>query len=101
MTLPTYVGAGALSSQTSANNTPQTPAATAVDDILICFVETNTNAITLVTANGFVALTGSPWGNSTSTNGTWLSVYWKRATAAGAQNGPTVSHANHTIGQIL
>jgi len=98
---PTYVAAGAAISGTGAV-TPAIPSGAVANDILLLFVESANETISLTTANGFAEAMSSPQGTGTAagTAATRLAVYWKRA--VGGDASPVVADSgNHTIAQIL
>jgi hypothetical protein len=101
--LPTYKGSGTFTAGTT-SITPPMPtggAAPAANDILLLVCESENQAITLTTANGFVEITNSPQGTGTggTTGSTRLAVFWKRA--VGSDAAPVVADSgDHTSGQI-
>src|ERR1041385_2946104 len=103
MALPTYKGSGTFTSGT-ASITPSMPpggAAPAANDILLLVCESENQAITLTTANGFVEITNSPQsaGTAATDPGSRLAVFWKRA--VGSDAAPVVADAgDHTTGQL-
>ena len=103
MALPTYKGSGTFTNGT-ASITPPMPtggAAPAANDILLLVCESENQAITLTTANGFVEITNSPQsaGTAATDPGSRLAVFWKRA--VGSDAAPVVADAgDHTTGQI-
>ncbi|MDO8604626.1 MAG: fibronectin type III domain-containing protein [bacterium] len=100
---PTLVAAGAKASAITAV-TPPLPAGLAVDDILLLFVETANQAITIPTPNGGVwaQVTNSPQGTGTAgiAGATRLTVFWSRYN--GTQGAPTTSDSgDHQFAQII
>ena len=99
----TFVAAGAVTSNTTAI-TPALPAGIATNDILLLFLETANEAITIPTPNGgtWTAVTNSPQGTGTagSTSATRLTVFWSRYN--GTQGAPTTSDSgDHQAGRII
>lgn len=72
------------------------------DDVALLIVEsTGGQPVTLSTAAGFVAVTGSPQATGLGTAGTQLTVFWARATSA-AMTAPTVADpGDHVYAQII
>ncbi len=100
---PTFVAAGAVSSGTGAI-TPALPAGIAANDILLLFLETANEAISISNQNGgtWTAVTSSPQGTGTagSTSATRLTAFWSRYN--GTQGAPTASDSgNHQLGRII
>ncbi len=100
---PTFVAAGAVSSGTGAV-TPALPAGIAANDILLLFLETANEAISISNQNGgtWTAVTNSPQGTGTAggTSATMLTVFWSRYN--GTQGAPTASDSgNHQLGRII
>jgi len=94
---PTYVAAGAVSSSSSAI-TPALPSGIATNDILLLFLETANQAISISNQNGgtWTAVTNSPQ----STGGTRLTVFWSRYN--GTQGAPTTSDSgDHQLGRMI
>src|SRR5216684_4119725 len=103
----TFVSAGAVASSTG-TITPALPANIANDDILLLFLETANQAITIPTPNGGTwtevinAAQGSPQGTGTggASGATRLTVFWSRYN--GTQGAPTTSDSgDHQLGRIL
>ncbi|HEV8489027.1 MAG TPA: hypothetical protein VGQ58_04505 [Candidatus Limnocylindrales bacterium] len=92
MALPTYVGSSTLASGTGAI-TPGIHASTAVDDIMILVVESENEAISLSSAQGFVEGPDSPQsaGTAATSPASRLAWYWKRATVSGGGTAPTIA----------
>jgi hypothetical protein len=93
-TAGTFVG----SASTAA---PGIPAGTVSNDILLLFVETENEAVTLSTPNGFAEV-ATPTGTGTAgaTTASRISVWWKRA--VGGDAAPTVADAgDHVACRIL
>lgn len=100
---PTVVGAGTSVSSLSAV-TPPLPTGLQTNDILLLFVETANQAITIPTPNGGVwtAVTLSPQGTGTAgaAGATRLTVFWSRYN--GTQGAPTTSDSgDHQFAQII
>jgi len=81
----TFVGAGSAATATSGNVTPGLPAGTAMNDILICVVESRDNVVTSMT--NWTLLNGADSGT-----GHHASLFWRRATGVD----PTI--VTHTAG---
>jgi hypothetical protein len=101
--LPAYKGSGTFTSGTGTivPPMPTAGAAPAANDILLLVCESENQAITLSSAQGFVEVTNSPQGTGTAgtAGSTRLSVFWKRA--VGSDVAPTVADSgDHTTGQI-
>ncbi len=100
---PTFVAAGAVASNTTAI-TPALPANIATGDILLLFLETANQAITIPTPNGgtWTEVTNSPQGTGTAggTTGARLTIFWSRYN--GSQGDPTTSDSgDHQQGRII
>jgi hypothetical protein len=100
-----FVAYGTVTSSTAAI-TPALPSGIATGDILLLFLETGNESISISNSNGgtWSEVAGSPQGTGTTGttgNGTRLTAFWSRY--VGAQQGaPTTSDSgNHQIGQIL
>jgi len=103
VTTPTFVAAGAVSSGTGAI-TPALPSGRATNDILLLFLETANQAISISNQNGgtWTAVTNSPQGTGTAggSSATRLTVFWSRYN--GTQGAPTTSDSgNHQIGRMI
>ena len=101
--VPTFIVAGAVTSNTTAI-TPAIPAGIAANDILLLFLETANQAISITNQNGgtWTAVTNSPQGTGTagSTTATRLTVFWSRYN--GTQGAPTTSDSgDHQAGRII
>jgi hypothetical protein len=104
MALPTFKAAGTFTYGTG-SITPPYPtggSAPAANDIAILVCESENQAISLTTANGFVEL-GSQATKSAGTGGvdpaSRLAIYWKRC--AGGDSAPVVADSgDHTTGRI-
>ena len=101
--IPTFVASGGQDSKAGAI-TPALPTGRAINDILLLFLETANQAITIPTPNGgtWTEVTNSPQGTGTAggTGATRLTVFWSRYN--GTQGVPTTSDSgNHQIGDIL
>src|SRR5262245_9971571 len=91
---PTYVTSGTFTNAAGAcaRNMPSTSAG----QLLLLVVETENEAITLTTANGFVEITNSPQsaGTAATDPANRIGVYYKRA--AGSDSAPVVADSgNH------
>lgn len=75
--------------------TPTWPASVAVGDIGICFIESQANAASLTTANGFTRL-----GSTVSATGTRLDVFWCRAASTTPANPVFAANTDHQFGTI-
>lgn len=101
--LPTFVASGNQASG-AGTITPALPAGIVVNDILLLFVETaNENvSITNVAGGTWAQVTNSPQGTGVagSTDATRLTVFWSRYN--GTQTAPTVGDSgNHAIGIMI
>ena len=101
--IPTFVAAGAVASNAAAI-TPALPAGIATNDILLLFLETANQAISISNQNGgtWAAVANSPQsvGTAGGSNGTRLTVFWSRYN--GTQGAPTTSDSgNHQLGRII
>jgi len=100
---PTFVAAGTVASSTGAI-TPALPAGLATNDILLLFLETANQAISISNQNGgtWAAVTGSPQSTGTAggSSATRLTVFWSRYN--GTQGAPTTSDSgNHQLGRMI
>ena len=100
---PTFVAAGTVASGTGAI-TPALPAGIASNDILLLFLETANQAISISNQNGgtWTAVASSPQGTGTAggTSATRLTAFWSRYN--GTQGAPTTSDSgNHQLGRII
>ncbi len=108
-TAPYFKRLGAKVQSTGGSVTPSVPDHS-VDDLLLLVVEANyggfgtQNSITLDSAEGFVAVAGTPvqhTGGSGSISGTQAGLYWKRARTT-SELPPTVSSSNdHIVAWIV
>jgi len=101
--VPTFVAAGQVTSSTGAI-TPTLPAGIASGDILLLFLETANQAISISNPNGgtWAAVTNSPQGTGSTgtTSATRLTVFWSRYN--GTQGPPTTTDSgNHQAGRII
>jgi hypothetical protein len=101
--IPTFVAAGAVTSGTG-TITPALPSGIATNDILLLFLETSNQAISISNSNGgtWTAVTNSPQstGTAASTTGARLTVFWSRYN--GTQGAPTASDSgDHQLGRII
>lgn len=95
MASPVLEGAGTfVGSATTA--TPSIPAGTVADDILILAVESENEAVTLSTANGF-SLVAAPTGTgvASAVDATRITLFWKRA--VGGDAAPVVADAGDHV----
>jgi len=100
---PTFVAAGAVASGINAI-TPALPSGRATNDILLLFLETANQAISISNQNGgtWTQVANSPQsvGTAGGSNGTRLTVFWSRYN--GTQGAPTTSDSgNHQLGRII
>jgi PKD repeat protein len=100
---PTFVAAGTVAAG-SGTITPGLPAGIQTNDILLLFLETANQTITISNQNGgtWAQVTGSPQGTGTvgGSSSTMLTVFWSRYN--GTQGAPTASDSgNHQIGRII
>ncbi|MEK6208761.1 MAG: DUF6701 domain-containing protein [Pseudomonadota bacterium] len=101
--VPTYVAAGAVAANAAAI-TPALPAGIAVDDILLLFLETSNQAITIANQSGgtWTAVANSPQstGAAAAADATRLTVFWSRYN--GTQTAPVTSDSgNHQLGRMI
>ena len=101
--IPTFVAAGAIASGTGAI-TPALPSGIATNDILLLFLNTSNQTITIPTPNGgtWTQVTNSPQGTGTggSSGSVALTVFWSRYN--GTQGAPTTSDSgDHQIGRMI
>jgi len=102
-TPPTFVAAGAVASGTG-TITPALPSGIATNDILLLFLETANQAISISNQNGgtWTEVTNSPQGIGTAggSAATRLTVFWSRYN--GTQGAPTAGDSgNHQAGRII
>ena len=103
---PAFVACGAYQGPNNQNAiTPALPSGLQVNDILLLFLETANDPITIPTPNGgtWIEVTNSPQGTGTAggTSATRLTVFWSRYN--GTQGNPTTSDSgsgNHQNGVI-
>lgn len=100
---PTFVSAGAVSHNT-VGITPALPSGVQTNDILLLFLETANQAISITNQNGgsWTQVTNSPQGTGTAggTAATRLTVFWSRYN--GTQGAPTTSDSgDHQVGRII
>jgi hypothetical protein len=100
---PMFVAAGAVASGTGAI-TPSFPSGIAAGDILLLFLETSNQAISVSNSNGgtWAAVTNSPQstGTAAGSTGARLTAFWSRYN--GTQGAPTTSDSgNHQLGRII
>jgi hypothetical protein len=101
--VPTFVAVGSVASGTG-TITPALPTGRATDDILLLFLETANQAISITNQNGgtWTQVTNSPQGTGTAggTTATRLTVFWSRYN--GTQGAPTTSDSgDHQLGRII
>jgi hypothetical protein len=102
-TPPTFVSAGSITSGT-VTITPSLPVSITTGDILLLFIETSNQAVSISNQNGgtWTQVTNSPQytGTAAGTTGVRLAAYWSRYN--GTQGNPTVSDSgNHQMGRII
>jgi hypothetical protein len=100
---PVFVAAGAVASGTG-TITPALPTGRATNDILLLFIETSNQAVSISNQNGgtWTAVTNSPQycGTAASTTGARLTAFWSRYN--GTQGAPTVSDSgDHQLARII
>jgi len=100
---PTFVAAGAVASGTG-TITPALPSGIASGDILLLFLETSNQAISISNQNGgtWTEVTNSPQycGTAAGTTGARLTAFWSRYN--GTQGAPTASDSgNHQLGRMI
>ena len=101
--MPTFVAAGTVAASDAAI-TPALPAGLATNDILLLFLATKNQAITISGQNGgtWTEVTNSPQGTGTAgyNDATRLTVFWSRYN--GTQGAPTTSDSGSVqLGRIL
>jgi len=102
--VPTYKGSGTFTAVTTAAMTPPYPTgglAPAANDICLLVIETENQAISLSSAQGFVEASSSPQfaGTAATDPANRIAVFWKRA--VGGDTAPTsAAVGNHQTGQI-
>jgi len=101
--MPWFVAAGAVASGTGAI-TPALPAGIATNDILLLFLETANQALTISNQNGgtWAAVANSPQGTGTAaaSTATRLTVFWSRYN--GTQGAPTTNDSgDHQLGRMI
>jgi len=101
--VPTFVAAGAVASG-NGTITPALPSGIATNDILLLFLETSNQAISISNQNGgtWTAVTNSPQycGTAAGTTGARLTAFWSRYN--GTQGAPTASDSgDHQLGRII
>jgi len=101
--VPTYVGAGTPASG-AGTVSPTLPSGLQTDDVLLLFVETANQAVSVSNQNGgtWTEVTSSPQGanGGSLATSTRLTVFWSRYN--GVQGDPTLSDpGNHQTGVIL
>jgi hypothetical protein len=100
--VPTYVASGAFAASTTVP-TCAIPAGVNPFDILLLVVESENQAISLTTANGFVEVTNSPQsaGTAATDPANRIAVYWKRAIGNGNDANPVPADSgDHTSCQV-
>ncbi|OHB41610.1 MAG: hypothetical protein A2Y13_03960 [Planctomycetes bacterium GWC2_45_44] len=100
---PTFVAAGSVASGTG-TIAPALPAGIATGDILLLFLETSNQAISISNQNGgtWTQVTNSPQycGTAAGTTGARLTAFWSRYN--GTQGAPTASDSgNHQLGRMI
>jgi len=101
--VPTFVAAGSVASGAGAV-TPALPSGLQSNDILLLFLETANQAISISNQNGgsWTEVTNSPQGTGAAggASATRLTAFWSRYN--GTQGAPTVSDSgNHQVGLII
>ncbi len=101
--MPTFVAAGAVASGTGAI-TPALPSGLQTNDILLLFLETANQTISISNQNGgtWTQVTGSPQGTGTAggSSATCLTAFWSRYN--GTQGAPTTSDSgDHQLGRMI
>lgn len=98
--MPTYRASGTFTAAAATCTAPM-PAGVVANDILVLVVETENEAVSLGTANGFVEVTNSPQsaGTAATDPANRIAVYWKRA-AGGDASPITTDSGNHQTCQI-
>ena len=101
--IPTFVAAGTVASGTGAI-TPALPSGIATNDILLLFLNTSNQTISISNQNGgtWTQVTNSPQGTGTggSSGSVALTVFWSRYN--GTQGAPTTSDSgDHQIGRMI
>ena len=86
---------GSVSASTGTLTLPW-PAGHAVGDIALAFVESQANASSITTANGFAQA-----GSTVSATGTRLDVFWCRATSTTMGNLVLAANSDHQFGVII
>jgi hypothetical protein len=98
--IPTYVGSGTFTIGTGAI-TPPFPSGTQAGDVCLLVAESENQAISLSSAQGFAELPSSPQyaGPAGTSPANRIAVFWKRL--VGGDTAPTVADSgDHTSGQI-
>jgi hypothetical protein len=100
---PTFVAAGPIGAGVSAIG-PSLPSGIAVNDILLFFIETSNQAVSIANGGGgtWTQVTNSPQycGTAAGTTGARLTVFWSRYN--GTQTSPTTSDSgDHQQGRII
>jgi hypothetical protein len=98
--IPTYVGSGTFTIGTGAI-TPPFPSGTQANDVCLLVAESENQAISLSSAQGFAELPSSPQyaGTAATSPANRIAVFWKRL--VGGDTAPTVADSgDHTSGQI-
>ncbi len=101
--MPTFVAAGAVASGTGTIS-PALPSGLQTNDILLLFLETANQTISISNQNGgtWTQVTGSPQGTGTAggSSATCLTAFWSRYN--GSQGAPTTSDSgNHQLGRMI
>lgn len=100
---PTFVAAGTVASGTG-TITPSLPSSIVTGDILLLFLETSNQPISISNQNGgtWIQVAGSPQycGTAASTTGARLTAFWSRYN--GVQGAPTTTDSgDHQLGRII
>lgn len=95
---PAYRSNSGLTSTATTCSVPTMPSGMAVNDVVLFVAESENEAISLGTANGYVEVTNSPQsaGTAAANPANRLAVYWKRITNAADTSPVTTDSGNHT-----
>lgn len=103
MAIPTFVAVG-TSAGSAAAITPGMPAGVLVDDILLLFLETQNQVITVSGGTEtWAQVADSPQGTNgdTASNPTRLTIFWARASQNTPTSPTTSDSGDHQLGQIM
>lgn len=101
--VPTFVAAGTVTSNAAAI-TPAMPSGVQANDILLLFLETANQAITVSGGTEtWSQVTNSPQstGTAAGADGTRLTVFWARASQASPTSPTTSDSGDHQLGRII